>query len=774
MSKACLALSALALFVLASRPHAAAPQVTVHNGPPSGALGSDNISTSTNDCFGLCSAVPPPCTPNQFEAQWGGTRRAAHHRKVNNVHRLWTGEDGGRIRFSTDNGISWIEQETPRQVREKVQGIFFLPDGSFGWAVTHDGYVLATHDGGTCWKVLTNLGDELWDVFFMTRTIGWVCGNGGILMRTGDGGCTWTAEDVDLPPDLLPGDVEYYSLDFMRRGDTYMGLTAAEPGLILRRTNESAWSVVLRMDTQDPSKNIPSTLTLPNCCLAGCTEPVEIWDIEIAPDPYPVDLSFSGAVIYAVAGIGNSCGMVFRGVRGGLIWSRELHQCAVTAPCWPVLTECTNTTGCKDVLGYSFFSSLYGVFAIDKHNAVAVGYGAQVVKRNPLTGYWEDHTDRCTQGTQPLYAVVGDRNPQTPWLWSFGVYDAVRHSKDAGVTWREFSGKDFWRLRELVFTDAQRGWAAGQHFRIVHTEDGGETWCVQTQSNCEGSATNFQAIAAASASNLVAVGGVDEATNKPGMKYTLIGGGRCHDVSDGWLAPQSITCLSGDCDILSGVVLHDVAFSGNNGTANEFWAVGTEGVVLRSYDNGVNWVQIPVVVDGTLRTDDFKGITFLALNRGFVVGADGAAGVAYAFVISGGVPFFTDATPLGGVPPLNEVSMRGLNSAWAVGDAQSATQSTVLRWDNLGGRFVHDLAAELLAGGHSLVTVAHATTPQAAPDVWVGGDGGTLLWSMGGVGWCAADSETDGILRGLSFVNANLGWASGYADGGTVIMKYKP
>jgi photosystem II stability/assembly factor-like uncharacterized protein len=125
------------------------------------ALGASSSSTVAPapaqvqvSCFGSCNPVAPPCTPYEFHYQWGGTTRGATFRKVGTAEHLWTAEDGGRIRHSSDGGNTWSEQESPREVHEQLQSLFFLDDGLTGWGVSEEGYVIGTLDGGAagrCW-----------------------------------------------------------------------------------------------------------------------------------------------------------------------------------------------------------------------------------------------------------------------------------------------------------------------------------------------------------------------------------------------------------------------------------------------------------------------------------------------------------------------------------------------------------------------------------------------------------------------------------------------
>ncbi len=55
----------------------------------------------------------------------------------------------GRIVYSDDSGVTWIQAEVP--VRVTLTAVYF-PSAQNGWAVGHDGVILNSTDGGRTWK----------------------------------------------------------------------------------------------------------------------------------------------------------------------------------------------------------------------------------------------------------------------------------------------------------------------------------------------------------------------------------------------------------------------------------------------------------------------------------------------------------------------------------------------------------------------------------------------------------------------------------------------
>jgi photosystem II stability/assembly factor-like uncharacterized protein len=101
--------------------------------------------------------------------------------------------DRGHVLLSTDQGRSWTQKSTP--TRALLTGVSF-PDAKHGWAVGHDGVILATSDGGVTWMRQDDgkdLDTVYLDVLFRDTTHGFAVGAYGKFMTTADGGKTWTA-----------------------------------------------------------------------------------------------------------------------------------------------------------------------------------------------------------------------------------------------------------------------------------------------------------------------------------------------------------------------------------------------------------------------------------------------------------------------------------------------------------------------------------------------------------------------------------------------------
>jgi len=99
--------------------------------------------------------------------------------------------DRGHVLLSDDEGATWRQVIVP--TRAMLTGVSF-GDAQHGWAVGHDGVILATADGGLTWslqKTETDLETVFLDVFFSDTLHGLAVGAYGKCLLTMDGGKSW-------------------------------------------------------------------------------------------------------------------------------------------------------------------------------------------------------------------------------------------------------------------------------------------------------------------------------------------------------------------------------------------------------------------------------------------------------------------------------------------------------------------------------------------------------------------------------------------------------
>lgn len=142
--------------------------------------------------------------------------------------------DRGHVLLSDDEGRTWRQVIVP--TRAMLTGVSF-GDATHGWAVGHDGVILATIDGGNTWT-RQDPGNDLetvfLDVHFLDGVRGFVVGAYGKCLITSDAGKTWSP----LAPSA--DELHYNQITAGPDGTLYL---AGESGMLLAsRDSGLVWS----------------------------------------------------------------------------------------------------------------------------------------------------------------------------------------------------------------------------------------------------------------------------------------------------------------------------------------------------------------------------------------------------------------------------------------------------------------------------------------------------------------------------------------------------
>jgi photosystem II stability/assembly factor-like uncharacterized protein len=173
-------------------------------------------------------------------------------------------------------------------------------------------------------------------------------------------------------------------------------------------------------------------------------------------------------------------------------------------------------------------------------------------------------------------------------------------------------------------------------------------------------------------------------------------------------------------------------------TAQEGWAVGAFGTIIRTRDGGTSWrPQVSHTVEHLYSVD------FADPQHGWVVGRRGTV----LHSDNGGETWGPQAT--GNEQHLFKVEALDAQHAWAVGDFGTilATRDGGRTWDN------HSLTRDVILNSEAWPDATHG---------WIVGEAGTILsTSDGGTTWAEQSSGIEKTLFGVSFVDAQHGWAVG-------------
>lgn len=141
----------------------------------------------------------------------------------------------GMVLLSDDDGAHW-RQASQVPVRTTLTAVTFSDERN-GWAVGHNGTIVATTDGGDSWSIQrfdAATDQPLFSVCFLDKTRGVAVGLWSLVLTTSDAGATWRPVSLPKPPDGGKADRNLLKVFSDSAGALYV---AAERGTVLRSTD---------------------------------------------------------------------------------------------------------------------------------------------------------------------------------------------------------------------------------------------------------------------------------------------------------------------------------------------------------------------------------------------------------------------------------------------------------------------------------------------------------------------------------------------------------
>ena len=271
--------------------------------------------------------------------------------------------------------------------------------------------------------------------------------------------------------------------------------------------------------------------------------------------------------------------------------------------------------------------------------------------------------------------------------------------------------------------DGRNGWAVGNGGLILSTTDAGAQWTRTTPSNFTLNAVWFWS---------------DDDGCVAGNGGTLLLSLRALDGSLDWVRADSV---------FAGENLYDVTFAHSDSLIG--WAVGQNGVVLRSINGGRRWEKQFIPGGRTLR-----GVSFSSTRDGWAVGDNG--------VIAGthdrGLTWFVVQPSVTAQSLLSVWRATGLRSL-AVGALGVTPRTWVPPADSIQWKLENAGAAFHLSGASFGDSVAYAVGSN-------GGTGAALRSDDFGATWIPQTPRSQYALNDVYFVDRQRGWAVG--DNGTI------
>ena len=609
-------------------------------------------------------------------------------------------------------------------------------------AVGDGGTIMRTNDGGATWTFQqSGTFNALLAVSFVDANTGWAVGQGPTILSTRDGGNTWISQFGDGP------DIQLNSVFFLdvNTGWAVGGAFPPNPrqvGIIMRTTDGgNSWGY---QETLDPPELDGVFFVDANTGWA------------VGRGRTILSTRDGGATwTNQHSGVGLSAEM------GPVYWNRSVFFVDANTG-WAVGAEMivgTTDGGATWVPQYFGLASLHAVAFTDALTGFAVGYSAGsgdgvIVATSNGGATWASQSSP----TSATLLGVSFADPDTGI--AVGTSGAVVQTIDAGNTWEPLSSTTLSSdLYAVTFVNAGTGWAVGGHGSIFSTTDGGDSWTRQALG--------------ATCNSLQSVFFVDTNTGWVAGDH-----GAILKTGDGFASWTYQS--SGTSESLRGISFMD---------ANTGWAVGG-GSILHTTDGGATWTQqsLPTIQVCDCRAPSLSGVSFGDANIGIAVGTCGHGNPPppqghcddQGFMINttngGDTWSFGPTNFVDGI--IRAVSFANAQTAMAVYDwtysqlpsygcygSYLKTTDGGTHWTvgNVISRFPTCVARVVLQG----VSYVNPDTATIVGYEQPPFSRGLLFHTIdGGATWTQQLSTTQ-YLSGVSFIDADTGWAVGL--GGTIL-----
>ncbi|MBN2148933.1 MAG: hypothetical protein JW726_16210, partial [Anaerolineales bacterium] len=395
---------------------------------------------------------------------------------------------------------------------EQPNSIFFT-DENTGYAVSEPNILLVTTDGGASWQsYYLDAPVPLGAIFFADQETGWVAGNGGFLARTTDGGLTWTQQASGVQADL-------FTLLFLDASTGWAGgsngtlLYTTDGGITWRSGATAQQGDVVSISFIDAQHGYiailvdggPSNFVLETNDGGASWADTQNW-VSVAEDvfaaegqPVWVAGGWVHGAIWKTLGHGTNTNVV--DFVAGSCSSSHFKEILFSDPQhgWAVgdcgLALATSDGGDSwapiDIPQNVSWITIQQVAA---QKLVLAGYGISsggILSLHSSDGgiTWQSAVPDSSAPAQtaPRLAVI-DVDFSDAWFgWVVAIsqhYSTeesrwLMSTRDGGNTWDAFPlpGSS---VSQLVFVDPLRGWAIGAAGLLARTDDGGQTWQIQS------------------------------------------------------------------------------------------------------------------------------------------------------------------------------------------------------------------------------------------------------------------------------------------------------
>lgn len=412
----------------------------------------------------------------------------------------------------------------------------------------------------------------------------------------------------------------------------------------------------------------------------------------------------------------------------------------------------TNLYSQQDVSGWYWLvgrptgNTLYWTQIVDPANIYAVGNFGTFMKSTDGGDTWlvnsqvgsPDNSSTGGLSTRTLYTgwffdantgiVAGQSLSSNPGL--------ISRTTDGGNTWNyiqySFSGAT---VRDMYFINSLTGYMAGSsNAKLMKTTDAGITWSDESLKPGFPAETNYGAVYALDTGNIFLTStntktlynyktGIGWTTVSTPGSFTTFTDIIFKDANTGYISGSgnyfAYTTNGGSIWIQSNsssnVGIEEMDYE--NGT---IYLAGNYSYIYKSTNNGVNWDSIYFRDNSNPNQPQIN-----------------SPGVIYGISVTG-----------------NDISLVGHSGSVTISNDEGSS------WRNKNYSINNNLGAKTYSS--ILVETTGSSNPATVGNVWLGADGGNILYSSnGGVNWTTKPTPNSMPIEDIKFVNANTGYVCG-------------
>lgn len=474
---------------------------------------------------------------------------------------------------TSDGGVNWQRVNDLTEPQEAGMLAMTFINAQNGWVfLTTNGFdtrVFKTVNGGQIWSEVALLPDlYISKIMFLNTLTGWAAGSNGTVVKTTDGGETWTTLNTGLnDPNALLSDIHFFDENF--------GMAVGYNGTVLRTTNGGT-SWVIGQQFPDSIFDSVRILSANRVLMTGESG---LW---VSNDGGSTFINVHQAEHSSLRFLDGSNGYVLR--KGNpLDLSFQLYRTNDSGANWVAQSDSPDDARYAGFAQYfvlnantmwktqeNFDSSLFRTsnggnswqrLSHDRNLGFMARGNSVWVRTNRQLD--RDMLRSLDNGNTWSYAIVPEasgsfyfRDGLNGW---FFAQQQVYRTQDGGSTWAVTANMQL--VREIFFADANNGWAVfqGNNTVIFSTSDGGQSWQQQFDADCE-------------------VGQMEMVNAQNGWAVCRQGGSVLRYQNGNW---QKIA--TGTNHAFRGMM---------TGGENLMWAVGSNGLLLRTTNGGNSWTTL--------------------------------------------------------------------------------------------------------------------------------------------------------------------------------------